>query len=1054
MKNEIHSYITNVLKLFLLITVFTFSSVFAIEDTTWQSDWTYSTNATAKTITLTKYNGTEETMEVPSKVIISGEEYSVIFGSGAGKTSAIKNLSFEEGVKITATSSLFSGNTTIEKVDLKGADTSAATTFYYMFKGCTNLKEVNMTDIDTSKVTSLSYTFSGATNLQKVVMSGLDLSSVTNVRYLFYQSSNIEEIDFSNTNMSKITTFAYTSPNNSYASAPFMDMKKLKKVNMKNFNTEALTTAERMFMVQVGSADNQNHIQEIDVTNWNISNVTSLYETFAYCGVNEDTVIKGLDTLDTSNVKNFSGTFLSAAKVKDLTGVEDWDTSAATNMHSMFSGCKAITKLDLSSWNTSNVTNMGSMFVSCESLKDLNVSTFNTSKVKVMDTIFKGCASLEVLNLKNWTSESVENKAGSHMFEMLGAKSPGWEYPLTPLKEITLNDNFKFALFQPPSLRSGYWHLKEGTEDETKPKFTSARLYTSYNNGVTPPSGYSHDHTYVLTEIDPADAEYYAQGWGDNNAWEVHYPADKFKAYCINLHRGSPNGYYDRTKVSGNSIVDLGFLDSDDYGWEPLGSNMEEALITLIYYGYSNDADGIQEKYGLTNDEFLLVTQNAIWNFTDRYSKKKEYDPNTKTGKAYNELLSKRFNNIPNKEDLKLYLYESLDGKQNLLSISGLSNVAHAGVRVLKLAPAADGSLEPLIGAEFTIYDDNNKEVGTIISDENGYATKYNTDSIYGLPEGIYTIKETKAPRGYTKTNNYYKFIVRKEDDNEIITVGKLNSSGDDTAMIFENTNNTSVQGGGLIIKIVDKEDNPIPTGATFEILDENGNVISTITTDNNGSFMTGKKDLPLNKTYTARLKNGPAGYISTVEIKSDTLTENEKYKTLIFKFIKKTCKVEISALKKYNKALNKGDFTFELYNINDKTTVTSTNDKKGNISFNLTFDANNLGYMIYQLKEVNDKKQNITYDAHTEEVIVSVEDTGEENLTCKVMTEKPTFENKYTDPGCPDCNTDDKKEDSEKPNTNVKTNHLVFILPSILIVLIFVDYVLIKKKYKKVRIG
>ena len=32
-------------------------------------------------------------------------------------------------------------------------------------------------------------------------------------------------------------------------------------------------------------------------------------------------------------------------------------------------------------------------------------------------------------------------------------------------------------------------------------------------------------------------------------------------------------------------------LDSNNYGWDPLGSNMEEALITLIYYGYGNNAD-------------------------------------------------------------------------------------------------------------------------------------------------------------------------------------------------------------------------------------------------------------------------------------------------------------------------------------------------------------------------------------------------------------------------------------------------------------------------------
>ena len=271
--------LNTILTIILFLTAIT---VHGLENTTWQNDWTYSKNTTAKTITLTKYNGSSETYQIPTKAIIDNEEYSVIFGSGAGKTSAIKNLSFEEGVKITSTSSLFSGNTSIEKVDLKGVDTSSATTFYYMFQGCTNLKEVNITGIDTSKVTSVGSMFSGATSLQKVVMSGLDLSKVTSVNYMFRNAANIEEIDFSNTNMSSVTSFAYTSPNNSYASAPYMGMTKLKKINMSNFNTASLNNAERMFMIQVGSYDNQNHIDEIDVTHWNKSSITKYSVSSAF----------------------------------------------------------------------------------------------------------------------------------------------------------------------------------------------------------------------------------------------------------------------------------------------------------------------------------------------------------------------------------------------------------------------------------------------------------------------------------------------------------------------------------------------------------------------------------------------------------------------------------------------------------------------------------------------------------------------------------------------------------------------------------------------------
>lgn len=1012
----------------------------ALENTTWQNDWTFATNNTSKTITLTKYKGSEEEYKIPSKAIINDTEYSVILGNSSNSSTkpfantSIKKLSVEEGVTINNPNYLFYQATNLENVDLSGANTSNATTVQGMFYGATNIK--------------------------KVSLKGLNFGKVTNVQYMFYQSSAIEEIDLSDVDFSKITTFAYSSPDKSYASAPFMGMTKLKKINMRNLNTAELTTAERMFMIQVGSYDNQNNISEIDVTNWNTSKVTKFYETFAYCGNNNEITIKGLETLDVSNAKDFAGMFMSGINIADLTGVEKWNMSSATNVQRMFSECESIKKLDLSAWNTSNITNMSNLFLLCKSLENINVSNWDTSKVNNMQQMFKGCSSLKKLDIGSWTSDAITAKY--NMYEMFGAQRPNSEYPLTPLEEITLNENFKFIGMDnnmPPSLRSGYWQLKEGTAEEKSKKFTAERLYNAYNNGITPPDGYSHSHTYVLAKIDPANYSYYGHGWGDNNVWEVHYPEDKFKAYCINLHRGSPSGYYDRTKVNGNSIVDDGFLDSNNYGHGTLGSNMMEALITLIYYGWGNDADKIQEKYNLTDSEYMLITQQAIWDYTDRYNNISERDKNTNSGKAYYELVSKKFSDIPNGNELTLYLYESIDGKQNLLSISGLSNVAHAGVRVLKLGENKDGELEPLIGAEFTIYDDNNKVVGTITSDDSGYATKYNTDSIYGLPEGIYKIRETKAPRGYKSTNNYYSFIVRKNDDDKIITLGKLKETGDNTSMIFENTLDNTVEGGGLIIKVVDSNNKPVISGTKFAILDENGNKIDEVVVGNNGTFKTGKKDLVLNKNYTAKLIEAPKGYVVKTTTKSANLTKNEEYETLIFTLESKKGNVEINATKKYNKDLNSGDFNFVLTDINNNVVARASNDEKGNIKFNLSFDANSLGYVVYKLQEEKGDNDKITYDEHSEEIIVYVSDLGDDKLDCKVeyQSDNVSFSNTFTEEEIDPPKEDDLPEvNPEKPNNDFpKTGVLLDIKVWIILISVMAAfglsyYFITKKLYSK----
>ncbi len=411
---------------------------------------------------------------------------------------------------------------------------------------------------------------------------------------------------------------------------------------------------------------------------------------------------------------------------------------------------------------------------------------------------------------------------------------------------------------------------------------------------------------------------------------------------------------------------------------------MKEALITLIYYGWGNDADGIQERYGLSDHEFMLITQQAIWDFTDRYSNMPARDRSTPAGQAYYELISKHFSDIPNGDQLTLYLYESENpNRQNLLSISGLQNTPHAGVRVLKLGATDGDALEPLIGAEFTIYDSDGREVATIISDEDGYATKYNTDSIYGLPMGVYTVRETKAPRGYIKSNASYTFIIRKEDDNKIVLVGKLSGAGDEAAMIFENKVDSTVTGGGIWIRKTDGAGNAL-AGAKFRITDAGGAVVAEITSGANGIAMTGKKDLELGAEYTVTEISGVPGYALSASPQKVTLSEDGKYVTLTFTNPAKTGTAVIEATKQYNEQLSGGDFTFELTD-SDGNVLTAKNDKNGTVSFTLEYTGADIGYRVYTLREVNGGADNITYDSHEEEIIVYISDNGAATLDCQV---------------------------------------------------------------------
>ncbi|MBE6283490.1 MAG: BspA family leucine-rich repeat surface protein [Mediterranea massiliensis] len=90
------------------------------------------------------------------------------------------------------------------------------------------------------------------------------------------------------------------------------------------------------------------------------------------------------------------------------------NTANVMFMDYMFSGCIALTSLDLSSFNTANVMSMDNMFYDCQKLTSLNLSSFNTANVVSMDNMFNKCFSLTSLNVSSFNTANVTSM--SYMF--------------------------------------------------------------------------------------------------------------------------------------------------------------------------------------------------------------------------------------------------------------------------------------------------------------------------------------------------------------------------------------------------------------------------------------------------------------------------------------------------------------------------------------------------------------------------------------------------------------------------------------------------------------
>ena len=133
-----------------------------------------------------------------------------------------------------------------------------------------------------------------------------------------------------------------------------------------------------------------------------------------------------------------------------------------------------------------------------------------------------------------------------------------------------------------------------------------------------------------------------------------------------------------------------------------------------------------------------------------------------------------------------------------------------------------DDANKPIKDVTFEIYDSNEDYVATIVTDENGKGS-------VNLDYGHYYLVEVDAPAGYIMDETIYEFDLTQENKIQNATITNERHKG------------------RLAIQKNDSEGTPIP-GVKFNILDENKNLILTITTNENGQA--GVKNIPLGTYY------------------------------------------------------------------------------------------------------------------------------------------------------------------------------------------------------------
>ena len=241
--------------------------------------------------------------------------------------------------------------------------------------------------------------------------------TMNNLKNLF-KKSEICSVDFS----------YFVGKNIKDISKMFSYCKKLKEIKgLNKLDTSRVTNMESLFL-------SCNELEYLDLSGFDTSNVETIHEMFCQCkklkeikGLNNFNTSKvtnmgslfgfcneleylDLSSFDTSNVTDISRMFSLCGKLKEIKGLNKFNTSKVTDMYALFSMCSQFECIDVSNFDTSNVKTIGFMFDSCSNLKEIKgLNNFNTTKATSMDGLFQSCQNLEYLDLSSFDTSNVRN---------------------------------------------------------------------------------------------------------------------------------------------------------------------------------------------------------------------------------------------------------------------------------------------------------------------------------------------------------------------------------------------------------------------------------------------------------------------------------------------------------------------------------------------------------------------------------------------------------------------------------------------------------------------
>lgn len=190
-------------------------------------------------------------------------------------------------------------------------------------------------------------------------------------------------------------------------------------------------TFPRIFFNNSGDREKIRSIEQWGTNMW-----SSMNSAFMGC---TNLVSNATDIPNFAMVSDMYGMFAYAESFNGDVNINNWNVSNVTSMYGMFGGASAF-NADIGNWNVGNVTNMKLMFSYATSFNN-DISAWNVANVRNMDSMFRGASSFDQ-HLGMWNVSNVVNM--KNMFKGATLSTANYDALLNGWATLSLKNNVSF----------------------------------------------------------------------------------------------------------------------------------------------------------------------------------------------------------------------------------------------------------------------------------------------------------------------------------------------------------------------------------------------------------------------------------------------------------------------------------------------------------------------------------------------------------------------------------------------------------------------------------